>query len=46
MAQDELTDDACIVLAQQGDRNAFTRLVRRYQDRVYRFHPAHGRFAR
>ena len=37
MAQDELTDDACIVLAQQGDHAAFTTLVRRYQDRVYRF---------
>jgi hypothetical protein len=35
MAQDELTDGACMVLAQQGDRNAFTTLVRRYQDRVY-----------
>lgn len=37
MAQDEPTDGACITLAQQGDRNAFGTLVRRYQTPVYRF---------
>ena len=37
MVRDELTDSAAIALAQQGDRNAFGVLVRRYQDRVYRF---------
>jgi RNA polymerase sigma-70 factor (ECF subfamily) len=37
MAQSELTDRECVALSQQGDRNAFSALVRRYQDRVYRF---------
>ena len=37
MVRDELTDSAAIALAQQGDRNVFGMLVRRYQDRVYRF---------
>jgi RNA polymerase sigma-70 factor (ECF subfamily) len=37
MGQRELTDRECVALSQQGDRNAFSTLVRRYQDRVYRF---------
>ncbi len=37
VARSELTDRDCVALSQQGDRNAFSTLVRRYQDRVYRF---------
>jgi RNA polymerase sigma-70 factor (ECF subfamily) len=33
----ELTDGECVARSQQGDRNAFGTLVRRYQDQVYRF---------
>ena len=36
-AQSELTDHECAVRSQQGNRNAFSTLVRRYQDRVFRF---------
>lgn len=32
-----LDDLACVTLAQRGDDKAFTELVRRYQDRIYRF---------
>lgn len=35
--QGELTDQECVARSTQGDRNAFGTLVRRYQDRVYRF---------
>lgn len=35
--QGELTDHECVARSRQGDRNAFGTLVRRYQDRVYRF---------
>jgi RNA polymerase sigma-70 factor (ECF subfamily) len=31
------SDDDCVTLAQQGDRAAFSTLVSRYQDRIYRF---------
>jgi RNA polymerase sigma-70 factor (ECF subfamily) len=37
IAQSELTDHECAARSQQGDRNAFSALVRRYQDRIYRF---------
>lgn len=33
----DLDDEQCAALAQQGQRGAFTALVRRYQDRIYRF---------
>lgn len=33
----ELDDDACALQAQRGQRAAFTELVRRFQDRIYRF---------
>ena len=33
----ELTDRECAELSQRGDHAAYTTLVRRYQDRVYRF---------
>jgi RNA polymerase sigma-70 factor (ECF subfamily) len=33
----ELPDHECIALYQRGNRDAFEELVRRYQDRVYRF---------
>ncbi|HJV84808.1 MAG TPA: sigma-70 family RNA polymerase sigma factor [Noviherbaspirillum sp.] len=32
-----LDDLACVTLAQRGDGKAFSELVRRYQDRIYRF---------
>lgn len=32
-----LNDHECVTLAQRGDRGAFSELVRRYQDRIYRF---------
>lgn len=35
--QGELTDHECVARSRQGDRSAFGTLVRRYQDRVYRF---------
>jgi RNA polymerase sigma-70 factor (ECF subfamily) len=35
--QRELTDQECVARSKQGERNAFGTLVRRYQDRVYRF---------
>jgi len=37
MARNELSDRECVALSQQGDHGAFGTLVRRYQDRVYRF---------
>lgn len=37
MTQPELTDREYVDLSQRGDRNAFSQLVRRYQDRLYRF---------
>ena len=37
MTQSEPTDHEYVRLSQAGDRSAFGRLVRRYQDRVYRF---------
>ena len=37
MTQPELTDRECVRLSQAGERNAFNQLVRRYQDRLYRF---------
>lgn len=33
----ELTDRECVLLSQQGDHAAYSVLVRRYQDRIYRF---------
>lgn len=33
----QLDDDECIARAQQGDVAAFSELVARYQDRIYRF---------
>lgn len=33
----ELPDNECVALSQKGDRKAFAELVRRYQDRVFRF---------
>jgi len=33
----ELPDHECVALYQRGNRDAFEELVRRYQDRVYRF---------
>lgn len=33
----EVTDQECVARSRRGDRNAFSTLVRRYQDRVYRF---------
>src|SRR6187200_1481383 len=33
----ELTDRECAELSQQGNHAAYTTLVRRYQDRLYRF---------
>ena len=33
----QLTDDDCIARAQRGDATAFAELVRRFQDRVFRF---------
>jgi len=33
----QLLDHECIALFQRGDREAFAELVRRYQNRVYRF---------
>ncbi len=33
----ELTDRQCAELSQQGDHAAYSTLVRRYQDRLYRF---------
>ncbi|HSC96066.1 MAG TPA: sigma-70 family RNA polymerase sigma factor [Burkholderiales bacterium] len=35
--QSEPTDDECVTRSRHGDRNAFGTLVRRYQDRLYRF---------
>ena len=35
--QDEPTDNECVTRSRQGDSNAFGTLVRRYQDRLYRF---------
>ena len=32
-----LGDEECAALAQRGDRAAFSELVVRYQDRIYRF---------
>lgn len=32
-----LNDDDCVKLAQRGDGKAFSELVARYQDRIYRF---------
>lgn len=32
-----LSDDECVALVQDGDNGAFSELVRRYQDRIYRF---------
>jgi RNA polymerase sigma-70 factor (ECF subfamily) len=32
-----LQDDECVARAQRGDRAAFSELVGRYQDRIYRF---------
>jgi RNA polymerase sigma-70 factor, ECF subfamily len=37
MAQNELSDRECVVLSQRGDSSAFSTLVHRYQDGVYRF---------
>lgn len=37
MAQQGPTDREYVARSQQGDRDAFSALVRRYQDRVYRF---------
>ena len=37
MTQSEPTDREFAHLSQQGDHGAFSRLVRRYQDRIYRF---------
>lgn len=36
-APPHLDDDECIARAQQGDVAAFSQLVARYQDRIYRF---------
>lgn len=33
----DLNDHQCVALAQNGDSKAFSELVRRYQDRIYRF---------
>lgn len=33
----DLNDHQCVTLAQNGDGNAFSELVARYQDRIYRF---------
>ncbi|HEX2530522.1 MAG TPA: sigma-70 family RNA polymerase sigma factor [Burkholderiaceae bacterium] len=33
----DLDDNECVARAQRGDRHAFSALVARYQDRVYRF---------
>lgn len=33
----QLTDEDCVKLAQRGDGKAFSALVARYQDRIYRF---------
>ncbi len=33
----QLSDDDCIARAQRGDASAFAELVRRFQDRVFRF---------
>lgn len=35
--QSEPTDNECVTRSRQGDSNAFGTLVRRYQDRLYRF---------
>lgn len=32
-----LNDHQCVALAQKGDSNAFSEIVARYQDRIYRF---------
>jgi RNA polymerase sigma factor (sigma-70 family) len=32
-----LDDNECVTRAQRGDKSAFTELVARYQDRIYRF---------
>lgn len=37
MSMRERRDDECVALYRQGDMRAFEELVRRYQDRVYRF---------
>jgi RNA polymerase sigma-70 factor (ECF subfamily) len=37
MAQKELTDREYVAASQRGDRDAYGALVRRYQDRLYRF---------
>ena len=37
MVRSELSDRECVALSQRGDHGAFGTLVRRYQDRVYRF---------
>ena len=36
-ALQSLEDDECVARAQRGDRAAFSELVARYQDRIYRF---------
>ncbi|MBI4195999.1 MAG: sigma-70 family RNA polymerase sigma factor [Betaproteobacteria bacterium] len=37
MTQNGLTDQECVAASQHGDRDAFSTLVRRYQDRVFRY---------
>lgn len=37
MVMDQPSDAECVANSQQGDPSAFATLVRRYQDRVYRF---------
>jgi RNA polymerase sigma-70 factor (ECF subfamily) len=37
VARSEIPDRECVARSQQGDRSAFTTLVRRYQNAVYRF---------
>lgn len=37
VAQSELTDRECVARSQRGDRSAFSTLVRRHQDRIFRF---------
>lgn len=37
MSLAELPDDECVARSQKGDQKAFAELVRRYQDRIFRF---------